>query len=68
MRKRSVLLEKDVRVVLVCGCRIRLHDAPKSPYSKFACEANKGHGYNVGWVSWSDINSETSVINQRSGK
>jgi hypothetical protein len=68
MRKRSVLLEKDVRVVLVCGCPIRLLDSPKSPYSKFACKSNKGHGYNVGWASWSDINDGIPVINQRSGK
>lgn len=54
---------RDVKVVLVCGCRIRLRDRPNSPGSKFACPNGLGHGYNIGWASWIDTTKTASGEN-----
>jgi hypothetical protein len=56
---------KDVRVFLTCGHSLRVHWRPASEGSVFACNANAGHGYTLGWVYWETIPPGPRIFNSR---
>ena len=59
MAKRGAMRRKDILVALVCGCTLRMFERPRNPNSRFACTSNLGHGYSVGWKSWSDLDDNS---------
>jgi hypothetical protein len=67
-RKVARVSVRDVEVTLICGCRILLCERPNSPGSKLACPNKLGHGYNLEWVKWRDVNTEASGDNPMSTK
>ncbi len=42
----------DVRITLLCGCRILTRNRPLSKHAKFTCSNNLGHAYNQGWLAY----------------
>lgn len=44
---------RRIRIRLTCGCVFKNYDAPFSPNAKYGCPNNMGHGYMLGWTSWS---------------
>lgn len=39
------------KIILACGDQITAKNPPLNFKSVYGCEAGKGHGYNVKWVS-----------------
>jgi hypothetical protein len=67
-RRLPPLLRRDVVVTLTCGCQVRIHDKPRWNASKFSCPNGRGHGYNLGWTKWSDLDGSTSAENPLNAK
>lgn len=58
---RRKFFGRHIRVQLECGCGILLRDTPFRDSAKFGCSSGKGHGYNLRWVSW--VNMQTGASN-----
>jgi len=43
-----------VRVKLTCGCTFPSRTRPMNAKTTYPCRSGVGHGYNVGWVSWTE--------------
>lgn len=43
-----------VHVRLRCGCVFKTRNRPMNAKTTYPCRSGMGHGYNVGWVSWTE--------------
>lgn len=48
---------RSIEIVLVCGCKVRKRVPPGGPGAFYPCIYGLGHGYTVGWKSWTDLTS-----------
>lgn len=62
-RSMPILPQKLVTVKLACGDQITAKNPPLSSKSVYGCEAGKGHGYSVRWVSYTNNSSEITRQN-----
>lgn len=61
----------DFQVRLTCGCSIRLRNNPLHSAVRFGCPAGLGHGYRLGWTSWTNAatgQTETNPANLSTGE
>jgi hypothetical protein len=56
-------LYHDFQVRLTCGCSIRLRNNPLHAGVRFGCPAGLGHGYRLGWTSWTNTATGQTVTN-----
>lgn len=59
---------KTVRVVLACGCTLLTRNRPMNPGSNYPCPSGMGHGYSVGWLSYTDTQTGTVSSNRAAGQ
>ena len=45
-----------VSVKLACGCTLKTRNSPMNVKTTYPCRSGMGHGYSVGWVSWTEGN------------
>jgi hypothetical protein len=46
--------DRRVTVTLDCGCRVKARCRPMNPKTTYPCPSGVGHGYQVGWVRWTE--------------
>jgi hypothetical protein len=46
--------DRQIKIILACGCVLKLRSKPMGPTSKFTCRSGRGHSYNQPWTSYMD--------------